>query len=115
MMKCDYCGNDGDKDCDGRNCKKVETEKVILCKGCKEKHGRCRYCQLICFEYDDMHGEAGLDMILMPRKDDFVCGFCGKRDMDSIGRMKACGRCLVVRYCGEKCQAKDWAKLLEQH
>ena len=109
-MKCDYCGNFGDAHCDGRNCKKAETEKVILCNVCKEKHGRCRYCQVICFECDEMCGEAGLDMILMAKNEGFFCGFCGKRDVDSNQKMKVCGRCLEVRYCGEKCQAKDWTK-----
>ena len=91
-----------------KNCKEGNKEKVILCRHCKEKHGRCRFCQVVCREHSEECCAAGFDTILMERNDAGVCGFCGKREMDTRSRMKACGHCLAVGYCGEKCQAKDW-------
>ena len=108
MMRCDYCGDDGDTDCDKKNCKKGDWERVILCSRCKEKHGRCRLCQVICREHSEEDCGADAGKMLTKRNDARVCGFCGKREMNTRSRMKVCGRCLAVGYCGGKCQAKDW-------
>ena len=35
-----------------------------------------------------------------------ACGLCGK----SQGRLLACGRCGVIRYCSAACQKADWQR-----
>lgn len=51
---------------------------------------------------DDLFNEG------MLRRLQNVCRQCKKEDTNSS--LKACGRCLLVKYCSSECQKKDWSK-----
>ena len=42
-----------------------------------------------------------------------VCSMCGGPPSASSGgvaKLKACGRCMSVRYCSQECQKKHWGE-----
>ena len=38
------------------------------------------------------------------------CARCAATEAEAGGALMACGKCLNVKYCSKKCQAKDWAE-----
>ena len=97
---CDYCGRLGNEVCDGVNCRRVGVTKSALCKDCEEKHGRCRYCQVVTREHEQTFRHK------KEKVEEHACGFCGK---GKIGKDLRKGACLVcgIAHCGERCKRKD--------
>ena len=97
---CDYCGRLGNEVCDGVNCRRVGVTKSALCKDCEEKHGRCRYCQVVMRECEQTFRHK------KEKVEECACGFCGK---GKIGKDLRKGACLVcgIAHCGERCKRKD--------